>query len=337
MDQQRQGKTPAWTGFRGKTLWDWLQLLGTLAGLGAIAFGIITFNIQRAAERQLETDRAREAALQAYLDRMTNLLLDEGLRELPPTPGRDPTRDILSGSSLRAQPQAFARAHTLATLPGLDSNRQKVILRFLHDSALIRRDSKVVTIEPFPLPPSPPRLAILQDAELSGADLSGGDLDLPDVNLHGAKLVDTNLSQLTLRNSDLSNTLLINANLTNSILEFADLCGAQLMNADLRNADLRMTLLLNANLSGADLRNAKLGGAKLGDARMLEDYGGCSSLAVIHLAGTNLRNANLNGTDLTNEQLAQVQDLVGATMPDGTVMSGEHWEDFKNQYKSASP
>jgi uncharacterized protein YjbI with pentapeptide repeats len=337
MDQELQGRIPPWIGFRCKTLWGWLQLLGTLAGLDAIAFGIITFNIQRATERQLETDRAREAALQAYLDRMTDLLLDDSLRELPPTPGQYPTHDILSGSSLRTQPQAFARAHTLATLPSLDANRQKVILRFLHDSALIRRDFKVVTIEPFPLPPSPPRLAILQDAELSGADLSGGDLDLPDVNLHGAELVNTNLSEVRLRNADLSNTLLINANLTNSILESADLCGAQLMNADLRNADLRMTLLLNADLSSVDLRNANLGGAKLGDARVLEDHGGCSSLAVIHLASTNLRNANLNGTDLTNEQLAQVHDLVGATMPDGTIMSGEHWEDFKVQYRSASP
>ena len=90
-----------WTGFgpytppasglqRGKTLYEWLQLLIIPA---ALAFGIWWLNRlqqkrdqqladQRAqAEREIATDKQREDALQAYIDNMSVLLLEKDLRK----------------------------------------------------------------------------------------------------------------------------------------------------------------------------------------------------------------------------------------------------------------
>jgi uncharacterized protein YjbI with pentapeptide repeats len=62
------------------------------------------------------------------------------------------------------------------------------------------------------------------------------------------------------------------------------------------------------------------------------------------LSGANMSGALLNGAELdfttlrdakgwTNEQLAQAESLVGATMPDGTVMTEKGWEDFKELHR----
>lgn len=70
-------------------------------------------------------------------------------------------------------------------------------------------------------------------------------------------------------------------------LNFANLRGANLRDAELYRADLKMTDLQEANLSGANLYKADLRGA-------------------------NLTNANLNGADLKEV------NFCGATMPDGS-------------------
>jgi hypothetical protein len=41
--------------------------------------------------------------------------------------------------------------------------------------------------------------------------------------------------------------------------------------------------------------------------------------------GANLKDAN----NWTNQQLAQASSLVGATLPDGTVMTEQDWEEFR--------
>jgi uncharacterized protein YjbI with pentapeptide repeats len=89
---------------------------------------------------------------------------------------------------------------------------------------------------------------------------------------------------------------------------------------DLQTADLR-----EAKLSGVDLRRADLSFADLRYA---------------NLNHANLRRADLSSADLfgvkgwTNEQLVQALFLVGATLPDGTVMTNqEAWEAFKKRYR----
>src|SRR6266566_718437 len=75
------------TGFEGKTLWDWLQLLGILAiplilGIATLLFGIQQANLaqqQHEADRQQALDQQRQATLVTYLDNMRDLLLNRGL------------------------------------------------------------------------------------------------------------------------------------------------------------------------------------------------------------------------------------------------------------------
>lgn len=62
-----------------KPLWDWLDLLIVPAVL-AIG-GYLFSNSQNRATQAATERRTQDEALQAYLDRMTELLLDRGLRE----------------------------------------------------------------------------------------------------------------------------------------------------------------------------------------------------------------------------------------------------------------
>ncbi len=87
-------------------------------------------------------------------------------------------------------------------------------------------------------------------------------------------------------------------------LSGADLSGADLMGTDLSHANLFYANLSHANLFYANLSNANLSGANLRDAK-----------------------------GWTNEQLAQAESLVGATLPDETKMTEESWEEFKKRYR----
>ena len=72
---------------RGKTLWDWLNLLSVLAipvvvGLGAVWF-TTKFNEQQSlTEHEIALDIQRETALQSYIDKMSELILREKLSDL---------------------------------------------------------------------------------------------------------------------------------------------------------------------------------------------------------------------------------------------------------------
>jgi len=125
---------------RGKTLWDWMDLLIIPV---VLALGAIWFNWQeRRAEEQIASDQSCETALQAYLDTMTELLLDKGLRESNPD---DEIRSV-------------ARARTLTVLRKLDGERKGILLRFLHESGLISDKAGNVVA--------------LHEADLNGVDLS---------------------------------------------------------------------------------------------------------------------------------------------------------------------
>ncbi len=66
------------TGFLNKTLWDWLQLLIIPA---VLSLGAFLFNrAERSNEQAVALDNQRATALQTYLDRMSELLLEKNLR-----------------------------------------------------------------------------------------------------------------------------------------------------------------------------------------------------------------------------------------------------------------
>jgi hypothetical protein len=109
-----------------------------------------------------------------------------------------------------------------------------------------------------------------------------------------------------------------NGFLSDGSLRGIALCQAILDGANLSEADLCYVDLHQASLDEADLTNARLQAAKLNRA----------SLRGANLKGANFTNAdlykvNLRGAiNVTEEQLAGLNELFGSTMPNGSVYNG---------------
>ena len=213
------------TGFRGKTLWDWLQLLIVPAALGMAAIWFDSEAGRRAeaiqqqrerVQREIEDQRAKDMVLSAYFDDMSNLLLERGLTN--PQQGSVVVRNI-------------ARAQTLSALSQLDGRRKGFIVRFLYETKVIKGDPPLIylggeiTGEP-----------AVDEIVLSRADLNGA-------ILHRLFIGGVNLTRVHLVGADFRWALLDKANF---------------IGADLRNADFTGARLTEAKLSAADLTGAKL-------------------------------------------------------------------------------
>lgn len=297
--EQNNEKTPnrfpkwiRWTGFADKTLWDWMQLLivPIVLGAGALWFQAQSNRTsqqseeQRAkAQRTIESDRERQAALQAYLASISTLLLDKNLSR----PSEDdPVMEI-------------ARTNTLSTLRQLDADRKRLLITFLYDSRLIgfisRPSSRDQDDSDSTEETPPTRVQYIIDME--GADLSG-------------------------------------ANLSDAFLEGIDLFGVNLTNADLTGAVLNDAVLSNANLSGAVLRFADLSDADLSDVILEASDRNTNPTQItvsVDIEGALLRGADLSGADLSDADLVNAASLVGATLPNGTVMTEAAWKEFKKK------
>jgi Pentapeptide repeats (8 copies) len=219
---------------RGKTLWDWLQLL--IIPIVLAVGGFLFSQLQKESEQKIAGDNQREAALQAYIDNLSELLLEKRLRE-PQT--EDEVRTI-------------ARVRTLTLLPQLDSRRKASVLKFLYESRLILStgDGPIVDID---------------GADFSGVDLAGTNLVV--VDLRGADLTGANLTEAQLKGARLFNANLKGANLSRAYLaevdlSAANLTGTNLTEAFLLNANLRMT----KGVTNEQLKKARsLKGAKMPD------------------------------------------------------------------------
>ncbi len=214
-----------WTDFGKKKLWDWLQLLGTLAIPVVVAFVGVWFTLEQSKTQQaIEERRGQDEALQAYLDQLSTLLLEEkDLRN-------DRVRTLL-------------RARTLTVLQRLENpSRKEEVLRFLQEADLVQRvDGKDPVVS-------------LLDAKLQGIGFTGA-------TLHGANLYAANLSDAYLKEAHLRKAILTFANLRKANLSGDNLSGANLRGANLSHANLSDTNLNGAYLVGADLTEANLRGA----------------------------------------------------------------------------
>jgi uncharacterized protein YjbI with pentapeptide repeats len=101
--------------------------------------------------------------------------------------------------------------------------------------------------------------------------------------------------------------------LDQTTLRYAHMKRADFYQASLRHTDLSMADLRWANLSMADLEGAQLNSVNLFQADM----------SMANLKGANLIRTNLQGAhNLKDEQLAEANQLFGATMPDGSQYDG---------------
>jgi hypothetical protein len=160
---------------------------------------------------------AQDATLQAYFDRMSILLLDEGLDGA-----------FEGGNRGDREVRTLARARTLAALEELDPTLKAQVMRFLGDASLVQG-----------APGEEPVIS------LDGADLEDVDLTYSapgDAQPH-ASVPAPDLSGADLTYADLSG-----ADLSGIVMQ-----GTRLVGADLGGAKLEGTVLNDANLSGANL------------------------------------------------------------------------------------
>jgi uncharacterized protein YjbI with pentapeptide repeats len=236
-------------GFVNKTLWDWLQLLIIPFALAIIA---VLFNrAERKNEQRVASDNQQEAALQGYINEISELLLEKDLRK----------------SDVDAEVRTIARVRTLTVLPRLDGRRKRSVLQFLHEPGLIIKDQAVIDLHGADFEKAELTGARLEEASLKGANLSHTDLqwsdlrraDLSRANLRKASLwvadlSEANLSHTDLREADLNGAILIGTNLSDTRLGKADLSGSLLEGANLHFANLHFANLYNADLSDANLK-----------------------------------------------------------------------------------
>jgi uncharacterized protein YjbI with pentapeptide repeats len=286
----------------GSTLIDWINALVAPFSLTILGFWFQQQQEKRA-EEQAEVDKEIaytnlcEEALQAYFDRLAELLLDKKLAIITKD---DPVQEVALN---------VIRARTLSILRRLGDDRERKgnIVRFLIDAELMSKLN-------------------LSDADFKNADMAG--INLENTNLRGADLQNVDLRDADLRDAKLENANLLNANLAGARLENVDLkdanlkstnlVGANLLNANLKGASLEKADLSNARLDNVNLRNARLENANLSGARMEN-----ASLTNADLIGAKLEKTNLLNADLTNARLKNANllnaNLAGADLRDADL------------------
>jgi len=233
------GYSSSWAGFseptgrlpQAKTLWDWMELLLLPLLLAGGLFLLHrlpreTARWRAAVDLEIAGGNQQESALQAYIDRMSELLVKEKLSRF-------------SGDEVRN----VARLRTLTLLRGLDPKRKSRVFLFLKESGLIEREAVI---------------------DLCGADLRG--VTVPFSNLNRVNLGEADLSGADLRGARLNKAYLSGTRLRETDLSGADLSEADLFGADLNGANLTRANLSGANLTGADLSGCRLDGADLSKA-----------------------------------------------------------------------
>jgi uncharacterized protein YjbI with pentapeptide repeats len=193
-------RKPDWMGVRGKSMWDWLALLAVPSLIG---FGTVVIN---ASQADIEHTRLQEQAIQQYIDRISELSLDERAIAHP------------------QQSLAIGRAQTTAVLQVTDKDRTARVLKFLQEMDLLQAYA-----------------VNLEYLNFSGGELKGlrlDNMDLEGSNLRGADLENGSFRNVDLEEADLRGADLEDADFRGADFEDALMKGAELDHTDLRGADL---------------------------------------------------------------------------------------------------
>jgi uncharacterized protein YjbI with pentapeptide repeats len=236
---------PRWTGFRGKTVWDWLQLL--IVPLVLALVGVVFTVQQDARQQQIQDQNAQDATLQTYLEQMNQLMLEKDLRD----------------SDVNSEVRTLARAQTLTVLEQLDPEHRSQVLRFLMEAQLVQGEKEMDISHPRDTDP----IISLRQANLEGVDVVGARLEAADLQM-------ANLSNTRLIGASFQGANMVNVNMSEADVSGGAAgahAGAFFYDADLTDADLSYANLSNASgLKANHLERADLSYANLTDASGLK-------------------------------------------------------------------
>ena len=294
-------------GLKGKTLWNWLDLLIAPAIISLIAVGLTVgwslFDRQQASK--LEATRYHQRLVREYINSVKVLLLDEYHHEEYKKPEILP-KDV----------ENFIKSKTATTIKALkDSPEQrKRLIDFLRRvevgfAPLLNRDFQI-------MPQDICDQKVTTKTKEYSHFLCGINLDKANLNesqldhsiFQYAKFREVSFKKANLDSSHLQHAFLQEAHLQNTSLQNSDLAGAKLKDAKLKDAKLKDAKLKDAdlkgvNLRGADLTRANLGGADLKDA---------------DLTGADLTKANLRGAKLDHVKFDSQTKLEGSLFNSST-------------------
>jgi uncharacterized protein YjbI with pentapeptide repeats len=265
---------------RGKTLWDWLDLL--IVPL-ALAFGVFLLNrTEGRATQQVEENRVREENLQNYIDRMEQFILREEL--------------VLDTKAIE-----IARARTLTVLESLDGKRKGAILRFLYGAGLILSERPAISLGKANFND----IFLDDEANLSGINLK--DANLAKANLYRVNFGKAILDTVNFRHAQLQRAYFEVANLFGSNFSNADLSRAIFIKAELSNSNFTETILTDADLSYASARVTNLSSSNLENANLYgANFGGADLHSAI-LNKADLRETNFDGANLEKASFADAK------------------------------
>ncbi len=279
-----------------KTLWDWLSLLGVPFSLAIL--GYLLQQLQQSKqqnEKKISESNKREEALQNYLDRVSQILIDKNListatklqfiakrksDDNQPDPVGREEKELLNSET------CVIRATTLSILRrlGEDGERKGNVIQFLEETGIM---SKL-------------------HLDLSGANLS--EANLSGANLKGAQLSESNLSGANLHKANLNGANLRKANLDHAQLHEANLSNTYLKGANLHASDLSKAYLCNAQITGANLHKANLTNA---------------SFKLVDLSFADFRDADFTKTDLRGADLHRARNLTSEQLAVATLENSD--------------
>ena len=299
----------------GKTLWDWLSLLGVPITLSLLAYGLQQIQQKR------DEEAAKEEALQLYIDRLSTLLVDKNLLAIATKINFEKTEKLSHTKEeldLLDSAVYVIRARTISILRRFKNDKERVanVVQFLVEGNLAGKLKLSLSG------------ADLSGVRLNGADLSGADFS--GANLSGAELREVTFSDTAYRSpsnfyspSNLEQTKLTDVEAGDDRYHFANLSHANLSKAKLSKswlhgvdlsftnlclADLSFARLPEANFDKANLRKAVFNKANLIEAHFKEanlisaDFS-YANLSFADLSDADLRGANLNGANLAEANL----------------------------------
>jgi uncharacterized membrane protein YhdT len=125
------GYNREWSGWRSKTLWDWMTLFIVPMSLAIIAY--LFGRQEHKTDRDIAAEQHQQKLLQDYFDRISKFILD----------------NQLDASESDGRIRAIARLLTLSVLRRSDVARRSEILRFLYEAKLIQRASAIIDLHGF--------------------------------------------------------------------------------------------------------------------------------------------------------------------------------------------